>query len=64
MIDMVKGQRNNILDICVTVLAAIGFVGMLFGWINDDMKVMLVSIPLFAVGLNQVIDYFYYYSRR
>ncbi len=61
---MVKGPRNNILDIGVTVLAVVGFAGMVFGWINDDIKIMLVSIPLFAVGLNQVIDYFDYYTRR
>lgn len=61
---MVKGQRNNILDLLVTVLAVVGFTGMLFAWINDDLKLLLVSIPLFAVGLNQVIDYFYYYARK
>jgi hypothetical protein len=61
---MVKGQRNNLLDIGVTVLAVVGFTGMLFGWINDDIKILLVSMPLFAVGLNQVIDYFYYYARK
>ncbi len=61
---MVKGPRNNILDIGVTVLAVAGFIGMLVGWMLDDIKLLLVSIPLFAVGLNQVIDYFYYYSRK
>jgi hypothetical protein len=61
---MVKGQRNNILDILVTVLAVVGFTGMLVAWMIDDLKLLLVSIPLFAVGLNQVIDYFYYYARK
>jgi hypothetical protein len=61
---MVKGPRSNIMDIAVTVLAVAGLVGMLIGWINDDIKLLLVSIPLFAVGLNQVIDYFYYYIRK
>lgn len=55
-------KPRRILDILVTILAGLSFITLIIGWINGDLMLMIASLPFLTVGLNKVVDYFYYYA--